>query len=458
MVTINPYATEEYVKADIGVYAQDTWRFKRLTVSPGVRYEYFNSMIKEQWRAEGRFVPGAIFPEIRGLPIWHDVAPRFGLAYDLFGDGKTALKFGANKYMRPMAGSFAKRYNPIRGSATDVRDWFDVDLIPGTSTPSGIPKPGDRDDIVQDNEIGPSNNRSFGLAADRRPADGIRREYNGEYTVSIQRQLLSQLGVTFAWYRRQYYRLQGENNVLVNPQTDFTAFQVPNPLGNGEILTIYNLDPKKRGQVSILDYNSDTNTHISNDLEISFNSRLPNGSTVFGGWSASRNQAVTCDQWNPNGSTSSDLFYDISFVRGGRFCDERNLDIPFRHDFKLVGTLPLPIGFEFSGTIVSFAGNETQTVWDVPASVFPNGRRTVPVQVRLTPPGTKYLDRWNQVDVAFKKNFRLGGYQFTAQADVYNALNSSVVTLQTEVFGPSLDFPNTILQGRLLRLVSQVKW
>jgi hypothetical protein len=107
---------------------------------------------------------------------------------------------------------------------------------------------------------------------------------------------------------------------------------------------------------------------------------------------------------------------------------------------------------------VSFAGNETQTVWDVPASVFPKLQRTVPVQVRLTPPGTKYLPRWNQLDVAFKKSFTLSGYQFTAQADVYNALNSAVVTLQTETFGPSLDFPNTILQGRLLRLVAQMKW
>ena len=68
---------------------------------------------------------------------------------------------------------------------------------------------------------------------------------------------------------------------------DFTPFQVANPLGNGEMITIYNLNPAKRGQVEILDYNSDTNTHISNDFEFSFNSRLPNGSTVFGGWTAS---------------------------------------------------------------------------------------------------------------------------------------------------------------------------
>jgi hypothetical protein len=467
VVTINPFATEEYVKADIGVYAQDTWKISRLTITPGVRYEYFNSMIKQQWRAEGRFVPGAIFPEIKGVPIWHDISPRFGLAYDLTGDGTTALKFGANKYVRPMAGSFAKRYNPIRSErlddrgiriATDTRDWFDVDLIPGTSIPSGIPKPTDHDGIVQDNEIGPSNNLNFGRSAGRHAVDGLRREYNTEYTVSVQRQLLQRLSVTAAWYRRQYYRLIGERNLLLDTTKDYTAFQVPSPVGNGETLTIYNLNPAKRGQVDILEFNSNTNTHISNDIEFSFNSRLPNGSALFGGWSASRNVAVTCDQDNPNGSATNDLFYDITFQRGGRFCDERKLSIPFRHDFKLAGTLPLPYGFEFSGTLVSFAGNETQTVWDVPASSFPNRQRTVPVQVRLTPPGTKYLSRWNQLDVAFKKGFTLSGYQFTAQADVYNALNSAVVTLQTETFGPSLDFPNTILQGRLLRLVAQMKW
>ena len=30
---------------------------------------------------------------------WHDVTPRMGVAYDLFGNGKTALKFNLGKYM-----------------------------------------------------------------------------------------------------------------------------------------------------------------------------------------------------------------------------------------------------------------------------------------------------------------------------------------------------------------------
>ncbi len=73
---------------------------------------------------------------------------------------------------------------------------------------------------------------------------------------------------------------------------------------------MYNLNPAKQGAVDILEYNSDTNTHISNDLEFSFNSRLPNGSVVFGGWTAQHNIEVTCDQENPNGSAANDLYFD----------------------------------------------------------------------------------------------------------------------------------------------------
>lgn len=457
VVTINPFATQEYVTADMGIFVQDSWRLNRLTISPGLRFEYFSSKIKEQWRQEGRFVPGQIFPEITGVPVWKDFAPRLGVAYDVFGNGRTALKGGVNRYMRPMAGSFVKRYNPIRGLATDTRDWFDVDLTPLTAVRSGIPRPTDRDGIVQNNEIGPSNNANFGKTAGRTAIDNIQREYNVEYSASVQHQILNNLSVTAGWYRRQYYGLVVEDNVSLSA-ADYREFQVVNPYNPSETLTLYNLDPAKRALVNFLEYNSDEDTHISNDLEVSFNSRFPNGSVVFGGWTAQHNVEVMCDQENPNGSLQADLYFTISFLRGGRFCDERNLGIPFRHDFKIAGTLPLKWGLEFSGTFVSFAGNESQVTWNVPASAFPNGQRTAVTVVRLDQPGTLYYPRWNQLDVAIKRPFRIGGYQFTAQADVYNALNGSNVLTETQIFGSQLGRPNTILQGRLLRLVTQVKW
>jgi hypothetical protein len=457
VVNINPYGTEEYVKADMGFYIQDSWRVGRFTLNPGIRYEYFNSMVKEQWRSEGRFVPGNIFPEIPDVPVWKDWAPRFGMAYDVFGTGRTAVKFAANKYVRPMAGSFVKRYNPARGLATDIRDWFDVDLVPGTGARSGIPRPTDRDGIVQNNEIGRSNNLQFGKASARRSVEDIRREYNGEYSASVQHQIFNNLSVTAGWYRRQYYRLITEDNILTQPG-DYIGFPLVNPYNPSETFTMYNLNRSKQGLVEFLEYNSEDNTHISNDFEFSFNSRLPNGSVVFGGWTAQNNVESLCDQENPNGSSADDLYTTISTLRGGRFCDERELDIPYRHDFKIAGTLPLKWDMEFSGTYVSFAGNETQVIWTVPASAYPNGQRTAATNVRLSAPGTLYLPRWNQVDVAFKKTFRVGTYQFTAQADLYNALNGSNVTTETQQYGTALGTPQTILQGRLLRLVTQVRW
>jgi len=49
-------------------------------------------------------------------------------------------------------------------------------------------------------------------------------------------------------------------------------------------------------------------------------------------------------------------------------------------------------------------------------------------------------------------------YTYTAQADVYNALNLRPVIIENTTFGPTLDLPQTVLQGRMWRLVTQWKW
>jgi hypothetical protein len=82
-------------------------------------------------------------------------------------------------------GGWAQRYaNSVYSS--DSRNWFDADLIPGTSTISGVARPTNGDGIAQDNEIGPSSSTTFGQRADRNPAPepqavlqlGVRRRCN----------------------------------------------------------------------------------------------------------------------------------------------------------------------------------------------------------------------------------------------------------------------------------------
>ena len=80
------------------------------------------------------------------------------------------------------------------------------------------------------------------------------------------------------------------------------------------------------------------------------------------------------------------------------------------------------------------------------------------VTVPLIKPGTKYLPRWNQVDVRVAKKFGVGPLRMQAQLDIFNILNSSSVLNVTETFGPSLDRPTAILQGRLFAIGAQLNF
>ena len=64
--------------------------------------------------------------------------PRLGSAYDLFGDGKTALKVSINKYViaQGLQGTYGDTANPVNRLANIVtRSWIDGTA---TSCPTAI--------------------------------------------------------------------------------------------------------------------------------------------------------------------------------------------------------------------------------------------------------------------------------------------------------------------------------
>ena len=106
-VTLFNTPTEEFdqLHADLGLYLQDTWTMKRLTLTPGIRWEYFSAGYAEEgvsvqqqalMLAEG-YAQRPLFPAT-DMPTFKNWAPRFGASYDLFGNGKTALKASVAKY------------------------------------------------------------------------------------------------------------------------------------------------------------------------------------------------------------------------------------------------------------------------------------------------------------------------------------------------------------------------
>ena len=430
-----PNSSTNPLKADLGIYVQDSWTMRRLTVSPGLRYDYFNTTSPAQSSPAGRFVPARQFAAVP-IPTFNDLSPRLGVAYDLFGNGKTAIHGGINKYVIRMAPDFSIRYNP-NANDTDTRTWNDAS----------------RDGIVQENELGPSQNLRFGVASSTRPDNSLTRPYNVEVNVGFDHQLTSGISAGFSYYRRTYPtglfdRSQPflPDNVLVSP-ADYTPVRIKNPL-DGSPLTLYNLAPSKLGLVDIVDRNPTGYTQWYNGFEAVFQVRTPGNGKLFGGLTRDRTTFQNCSVDDPNLNT---------------YCDQSTLSIPFRNMFKATGFYPLPIlGLEVSGSYMSFPGAEQRVDYIVNRALLTSltgGAATLTqasVTLPLVAPGSKFLKQQNEVDFAVGKSFRRGnGQQLRVRLDIFNALNTTWVETQNQTYGPVLDRPTSIMQARLFRLSAQ---
>jgi hypothetical protein len=234
--------------------------------------------------------------------------------------------------------------------------------------------------------------------------------------------------------------------------SDYTAFQVVSPM-DGELITVYNLDPAKQGLVDLVDTNADRSLarFSYQGMEMIVRGRFRDA-TMLGGWSAGKSVKVACA--------------NLSDPNTFRDCDQSKLDIPFRHTFKLSGSTPLPWKFRAGATFLSAAGSllgsnvqdgSLPTNWAVPANLFPGGR-TQAVTVRLDHPGTQWPERLNQLDLEFKRSFMAGNVQIEPTFDIYNVFNSNAVLQQNQNWGSSLGTPQRILQGRLFRIAAHAKF
>ncbi len=67
---------------------------------------------------------------------WKDITPRVGVAYDLFGNGKTAVKFNTGKYMEGLSSLFGLDMNPIfRIPTMTTRPWLNPTNFNFTNSP-----------------------------------------------------------------------------------------------------------------------------------------------------------------------------------------------------------------------------------------------------------------------------------------------------------------------------------
>src|SRR6188474_75262 len=114
------------------IYVQDKWTRSRLTLQGALRYDRawsFTPAENNGTELTSRFNAAPIsFPRTAGVDSFNDITPRFGAAYDVFGNGKTALKFNLGHYLDSATNDseYTSNSPAARIVRTASRNWGDT--------------------------------------------------------------------------------------------------------------------------------------------------------------------------------------------------------------------------------------------------------------------------------------------------------------------------------------------
>jgi hypothetical protein len=415
-----------YEAVEQGLFVQDRWTpVKKLVLNLGLRFETSSSYQPATCRPVTVFAPEACYNKVTA-PSFKDVSPRFNLVYDLFGDGRTALKFAANRYNQPLNISIIERLNPVAvGNAvtSDQRTWVDAN----------------RDLIPQLTEIGPSPGY-VSVGANGRYADDIKRPVSNEYTVEFQRELPQDM-VFSAGYT---YKTTRRNIVEADTIQTLTSWGAPitvREVTSGETVQVW-----RRGTANSarLFYNSpDADTDYRGG-DVTLNKRLSNRWSVMAGGTWGKVTQRT------RGGVRSDPHIVNYF-------DTETLAVADRPwSYRLSGVYELPYGISASGTWQYQAGapEETTIVVTNQTIALPQGNTTL----RVREYGDKRLPNVVGLDLSVRKTFRVGKGSFAPRLDIFNATNESTVTARITQLGPTYGRISGIQRARLIKVGVNVEF
>ncbi|HEY3823786.1 MAG TPA: carboxypeptidase-like regulatory domain-containing protein [Bryobacteraceae bacterium] len=102
-------------------FATDTWKFGRLALNFGLRWERYHAFYPTQTKPPGEFSSAATFGG-QNLLTWKDVVPRAGMAWDVTGSGKTVIKGSFGIFGDTMGDLWANTFNP-NAQVTSTYRW-----------------------------------------------------------------------------------------------------------------------------------------------------------------------------------------------------------------------------------------------------------------------------------------------------------------------------------------------
>jgi hypothetical protein len=456
-----------------------------LTFQGALRFDHAWSWFPAVTIGPVRFLPTpTTFPETKGVDSYKDITPRGGVAWDVFGTGKTSIKINIGKYLEAAQNSnnYVASRPTARVRTTTTRSWTDTNnnFVPDCD----LLNPAAQNLSASGGDVcGPISDSSFGKAVFDTTADpailngwGVRPADWG-FGASVQHEIMPRVSVEVGYTRRWLTNFVVTDN-LAQGVTDNGTFSVTAPSdprlpgGGGNTITglfdaNQNVASANNNLITLASNYGNQYSHF-NGLLINLSARPRPGLTFQGGVNTGKTTSDACEiraqlpELNATstvfGSGAAGVGTSVATInRTNPFC---HVESGFITRFTGLGSWLIPkVDVQVAGTFRSDQGGALAALWAVPNSFIqpilgrPLSNGATTATVNLIQPGTLYGDRVNELDIRFAKILRYRGTRTNVGVDLYNIINASPVLTYNQNYVPNGNWlvPTSVLQPRFAK-------